>query len=327
MPTQFSFEGALSNAFRAAHPRTFPWIFAAVYALVVTLFVVIVGLLSKDDLLAFIQAIEALENATIDESDSGAVLALVFATMTPLMPWGIAASIGAWVMWAVFEAASQRRYVRDERFSVRLGSDELRMMAVGFFWSLLYLACFGLPALSLLNGILGVLELAAGGMSENELGRRVIPVVFGGMGLMLLAFPAYVFFATRLSPCFAMTIKDRKIVFFDAWNVSRGRFWPILGAYLIIAIVGGIIVGAVGRAFEMAILSRSISGVGNVQTSDDAIRLLFSPAVLVPIGLYTFVRMFLSALLQHFSGGPAAFAARHDPRGGVDDTARMAVFD
>ncbi|WP_340691577.1 hypothetical protein [Hyphomonas sp.] len=327
MPTRFSFEGALGNAFRAAHARTFPWIFAAVYALAVTLFAALVGFLSKDALIAFIQAIEALENATIDDADPSAVLALVFGTMTPLIPWGIAVTIGSWALWAMFEAASQRRYVRDERFSLRVGSDELRMMAVGFLWSLLYLACFGLPMLSLFNGIIGIFELAADGVSENELGRRMLPVVFGGMGLMLLAFPVYVFFATRLSPCFAMTIKDRRIVFFDAWNVSRGRFWPILGAYLIIAIVGGIIVGAVGQALEMALVSRSLSGLDNVRTGDDVMRVLYSPTVFVPLGFYVAIRMFLSALLQHFSGGPAAFAARHDPRGGVDDAARMAVFD
>jgi hypothetical protein len=326
LPTGFSFEGALSNAFRAAHFRTFPWIFAATNALVVTLFMVIVGYLSKDAILAFIESIEALENASIDEDDPGAVLALVFGTLTPLIPWAIVVSAGSWVLWAMFEAASQRRYVRDERFSLRLGSDELRMMAVGLFWWFLALACFGLPALSVWNGVINIVQLAAGGMSENELGRRMVPVIFGGMGFMMLAFPVYVFFATRLSPCFAMTIKDRKIVFFDAWNVSRGRFWPILGAFLIIAFAGVIVSGILDQVLQFG-FAGFMSGFANAQSGEEVMQLIFSATFLVPIGLYIFVSVFISALQQHFNGAPAAFAARHDPRGGVDDTARMAVFD
>ena len=326
MPTGFSFEGALSNAFRAAHFRTFPWIFAATNALVMILFMAIVGYLSKDTVLAVIESMEALENTNIDEDDPGAVLSMVFGTMTPLIPWVIVVSIGSWVLWAMFEAASQRRYIRGERFSLRLGSDEFRMMAVGLFWWLFTLACFGLPALSVWNGVIDLFQLFAGGVSENEFGRRMIPAILGGLGLTLLSFPVYVFFATRLSPCFAMTIKDRKIVFFDAWNVSRGRFWPILGAFLIIAVAGVIVSSILDQVLQFG-FAGFMSDFPNAQSGEEAMQLVFSATFLVPLGLYIFVSAFISALQQHFNGAPAAFAARHDPRGGVDDIARMAVFD
>lgn len=327
MPTQFSFEGALSNAFRAAHFRTFPWMYATVYALVVVFFYAVAVFLSRDAIVEVIQAIEALERANLDDADPREVMAQVFATLTPFFPIAINVTIGSWVVWAVFEAASQRRYVRDERFSLRLGADELRMMVVGLLWGLLNIICF-LPMLIVLFGAgTSLFNQVADGQAAARMENEIIASVFGVLGLMLLLLPVYVFLATRLSPCFAMTINDSRIVFFDAWNVSRGRFWPILGAYVIIAVVGGIIAGAVGQAFEMAILSTSLSGFGTIETGDDARRLIVSAAFLVPMGLYIFARMFMSALLQHFSGGPAAFAARHDPRGGVDDAARMSVFD
>tara|TARA_R110001606_G_scaffold92753_4_gene206070 strand:+ start:229 stop:1209 length:981 start_codon:yes stop_codon:yes gene_type:complete len=326
LPTGFSFEGALSNAFRAAHFRTFPWIFAATNALVVTLFMGIVGYLAKDAVLAFIESIEALENASIDEDDPGALLALVFGALTPLIPWAIVVSVGSWVLWAMFEAASQRRYVRDERFSLRFGADELRMMAVGLLWSLLNIVCF-LPMLFVLFGSgASLFNQVLDGQSAASMENEIIASVFGGLGLMLLLFPVYVFFATRLSPCFAMTIKDRRIVFFDAWNVSRGRFWPILGAFVIIAIAGGIVSSVVDQALQFG-LAEALSRFSNLQSGEEVMQLVFSSAFLVPTGLYIFASMFMSALQQHFNGAPAAFAARHDPRGGVDDAARMSVFD
>ncbi len=326
MPTQFSFEGALTNAFRAAHFRTFPWVFAGAYALVVVVFVTITGYVSKGAVQEFIQALEALEYANLDQAEPREILAHLLGTMTPLYPVGAVLAVGFWAIWAMFESASQRRYVRDERFSLRFGADEMRMMVVGLLWTLLNLACF-LPALLILfDSAPSLFNQALDGESLSSMEGEIFAVALGSLALMLLLFPVYVFFATRLSPCFAMTIKDRRIVFFDAWKVSRGRFWPILGAYLILAIAGGIIASVIDEVFQFG-LDRALSGIGNVESGAEVLLLVYSSAFTVPIGVYIFASAFLSALQQHINGGPAAFAARHDPRGGVDDAARMAVFD
>jgi hypothetical protein len=54
--------------------------------------------------------------------------------------------------------------------------------------------------------------------------------------------------------------------------------------------------------------------------------LLWSPGFLLPMGIFLFISQFLQGLLQHVVGGPAAFAARHDPRGGVEDEAKVDAF-
>jgi hypothetical protein len=327
MPTRFSFEGALSNAFSAAHVRSFPWLFAAAFALVFTVYGAIMAYLAGDAFLSVANGLEALTEADFDESDPRGMVTMMFGMLAPLVPWSIAASVGAWALWAMFEASSQRRYIRDERFSLRFGGDELRMMVVGLFWSLFYLACFGLPMLSIFSGMMGILDMIASDLSEDELARRIVPVVFGGMGFMLLALPVYVFLATRLAPCFAMTIKDRRIVFLDAWNVSRGRFWPILGAFVILSIGGSVVASVIGQALQFGVMMPVLGRIEDAESIEDFVRVFQSPAFLVPMGIYALVRLFLSGLLQHVTGAPAAFAARHDPRGGVDDAARMAVFD
>ena len=51
-----------------------------------------------------------------------------------------------------------------------------------------------------------------------------------------------------------------------------------------------------------------------------------SSGVIVVLAVYLIARLFLSGLLMHVAGAPAAFAARHDPRGSVDDTYRVDTF-
>ena len=143
---------------------------------------------------------------------------------------------------------------------------------------------------------------------------------------MLIFLPVYVFFATRFSPVFGMTVKEGKIDFGGAWIASRGRFWPILGAYLIIAVVGGMVGGFVGSLAQLILMPAMMSSPVMMQDVPD-VRALFSPAVVISMLVYMFVRFFVSGLLMHFAQGPAAFAARHDPRGSVDDALRVTEFD
>jgi hypothetical protein len=150
----------------------------------------------------------------------------------------------------------------------------------------------------------------------------------GGFGLALLLFPVYVFFATRLAPCFGLTVKDKKIAFFDAWNVSRGRFWPILGAYLVLAIASSILSQVIGAIAQLLVMPgmMEFSNVADNGSFEEVGAFLTSPGFLISAGIYLFIVLFMQGLVQHVVGGPAAFAARHDPRGGVEENAQVDVF-
>ena len=154
----------------------------------------------------------------------------------------------------------------------------------------------------------------------------MIGPIFGGLGLGLLFFLVYVFFATRLAPSFALTIKDRQFRFLDAWNVSRGRFWPILGAYVIIFIVSSIVISIVEQVLDIGLTAVMASGLGNADSAEELLDVLFSGGVIVALAIYFLIRFFLSGIMMHVAGGPAAFAARHDPRGGVDDALQADIF-
>ncbi|MEZ6001794.1 hypothetical protein [Hyphomonas sp.] len=324
MASRFTFDGALMFAFRAAHARSFLWKYALAFALVSTALSALGVWLMKDTLFRFIEAIEQLENSGID--DPGVVFGTIFNVMRGLIPLAILSGIASIVVWAMFTAATQRRYIRDQDFSLRFGADEMRMVGAGLVWFLVPSVIFLLPMLVMLPVFGLITDFYRGDITEEQftismLSRAGIVSVF-----FLLTFPFYVFFATRFAPVFAMTLKEGKIAFGDAWIASRGRFWPILGAYLILAVVGGLVVGFAASILEMLVMPILVGSVVWVDDISD-LENLFSPALIAGLLVYTFIRYFLSGLLMHIVHGPAAFAARHDPRGGVDDALNVSEFD
>lgn len=321
MQQGFSFDRALMHVFRAPHAGSFLWQYALSYALVVTCFTALIGALGWQDFLAWFQAVDAA--ATSSPSEEAEIFAGLFGPMMGLFRWGGIGMLGFWVIWAIFEAASQRRYVRGEAFKLRFGGDEMRMMGLGFFWSLLGLVTIFIPLALIYGGLFAVV------MSEDETTafEAVAGWMIAGLLLAVLMFPLYVFLATRLAPSFGLTIKERRLRFFDAWNVSRGRFWPILGAFVIIVIVGSLasqIIQVIIQMFGMTAML-TVGSSQNVSEADIA-GLFLSPGFLIPIGIMVFAMMAIQGFLQHAYGGPAALAALHDPRNDPLDRQRVDIF-
>src|SRR3990167_8795248 len=118
-------------------------------------------------------------------------------------------------IWVLFEAASQRRYIRDEGFGLRLGADEGRLALVGLIWfALLIAAYFGLVIGAAIPAVIGgALAGIAGG------------VIVGGLALLaLMGLGLYLF--SRLSLASALTIRDREIRFFESWRLTKGSGPP-----------------------------------------------------------------------------------------------------
>lgn len=324
MASRFTFDGALMFGFRAAYVRTFPWKYALAFAGVSTALSALFFWLVKDTLLGFIETVEQLDQSGID--DPAVIFGAMSNLFSSLLPTAIVGGGASLVVWAMFMTATQRRYIRDEDFSIRFGPDEVRMMGAGLVWFLALSVIYVLPLLVMLPAFSLITDFYHGDITEEQLamsmlGRAGIVSVF-----FLLTLPVYVFFATRFAPVFAMTLKEGKIAFGDAWIASRGRFWPILGAYLILAIIGGMAVGFVSTILEMLVMPLFMNSASLVDDLS-GLKSLFTPGVVVGLLIYTFLRYFMSGLLMHFVNGPAAFAARHDPRGSVDEALNLAEFD
>jgi len=319
----FTFERALSWPFTAPHAATFPWVFGLAYALVFMALIGVTGLLGAGDFIAWIEALEAAGG----NADPDAALAAFFSGLFKLLPWAGLLGLASWAVWAMFETASQRRYLFGQTFSLGFGADELRMMAVGFLWSILGAVLLAVPMILIMGTAVAAMLAGATGITEGEVAQPILGPMLAAFGMILLIFPAYVFFAARLAPCFALTVRERKIRFFDAWSVSRGRFWPILGAYVILAICGGMLGQVIAGIAQLLLVPAMVSFNATSQSPDQVAAMLTSPGFLAALGFYLFIVLFVQGVLQHALGGPAAFAVRHDPRGGLEEENQIEAFN
>jgi len=130
------------------------------------------------------------------------------------------------VMWA----AAFRAVLFPERnsfFYLRVGMDELRLLGV-------ILAVFVGGCLAALNAglIASMLLVLIGRLVGGYAGAGI-----GGILGVLLVFGGVIWAAVRISPCGPLTIYREKVMIGPAWRLTRGAFWRLFGAYVLMAIV------------------------------------------------------------------------------------------
>lgn len=116
---------------------------------------------------------------------------------------------------------------------------------------------------------------------------RLLAGVLTGITMVVLM----IWISTRLSLAAVQTFVERRVTLFGSWTLTRGRFWPLLGMWLL-AIVLGIVVGLVATA--LSYLPVVFTGVP--MPSFD----LQSPrsAQVMPLGTAAIVAVVLQALIQ-----------------------------
>jgi len=120
-------------------------------------------------------------------------------------------------------------------FFLRLGMDELRLLGA---MAVLVVGGFimGLVCMFVLSLLVGVLAVAAGP------GASAILMAVLGIGLFL----AMIFLWVRLSLVGPMTMVRRQVVIGPAWRASRGHFWRLFGAYVVICLLILLVYSVIG---------------------------------------------------------------------------------
>jgi hypothetical protein len=170
---------------------------------------------------------------------------------------------------------------------LRLGLDEFLQLVVRMAVGLVIFAV--IIAFSIATVILTGIAIAASGVS----GGQMEGMVGGSIALVaLIAAVVATCMAVRLSLSPAITFAYGRLSLFESWNMTRGQFWPIVGAYILAAIFtsvvsSGLMLASVVLGFVMFF----VTGVQAAYAADGltpAFYLALSPTVaaaLLPMAL------------------------------------------
>lgn len=135
------------------------------------------------------------------------------------------------VVGVVLYTAAMRAVLRPQSGGLafmRLGMDELRMIGL-----LILFGIIGFVVGLVLTLVLGVLGMGVAVGSESPALSVLLSFV---IGLGVLAF--FIYFLVRFSLAFPLTLHRQRIVVGEAWTLSRGRFWTLFGAALVVTLIG-----------------------------------------------------------------------------------------
>ena len=310
MAQRFTFDNAFLHFAKADGPRGFLWKYLASYACLAISIALLGYVLFRPFLTIWFEMLVDYSSA-LSEAEREVILMrrvteiagrLVFSQLL-LMLLGV-------LFWAVFEAALQRRYVREEGFRLRLGGDEFRLILVGLIWMICGAAA-SVVSLFLIGASTASLVMAL----DNPVGGALVIMLAGSM----IGF-FWLWIVIRLAPASAMTVRDRKLSFFNAWGATRGRFWSLLGAYIILAIIVFFIVTVAYFILGTAVAASIWANMERFVAAQDNPLALFNAVmqfdILGPLILSWVGWIMLQGLIQYMWAGPAALAAKTDPRGG-----------
>ncbi|WP_421792131.1 hypothetical protein [Hyphobacterium sp.] len=216
-------------------------------------------------------------------------------------------TIGAILIALMAQAAWLRLLTRGEMAAVipfRLGGDEGRLFVTNLGLIALLIAfqiVFGL-AFAIVGG---GMALAVGAGGGGELGAGLA----GGFGVFLvlmLGLIAAIFIGVRISAAPATTILERRIAF-PAWSATKGKFWPVLGAYVVVIILVAVVGSVVGVVLNLAFLGALLPVMGEfiqmAETGHDPsveeVRALFGELFTSPATIGTFIAIgTLSVFMQ-----------------------------
>lgn len=252
-------EVALSGfRFAREHPRTIA-IWAAVYLVVSA-----VGALAV--VAAFGPALTELQAAR-----ASADLPTALAAVRRLAPLYLLAPAWSLVVYAVLNAAVARATLRPGEHApayLGLGMDEVRQ---GLLMLLSLAVALGLY-------LAMVLAMVVVGLVTARLGR---PTTTAALLVTLLAgLGAMVFVWVRLSLAWPMTFDRRRVILFESWRLTRGRFWKLFGTYLLVlglAMVVGLMLLVISAA--VAAVVGGLKAMGQITRPDmSSLGAYFTPA-------------------------------------------------
>jgi hypothetical protein len=220
----------------------------------------------------------------VDPNDAEAV----FAAMTPpasvmsIVPSYFLLTLVFYLLFAAYEAACLRWMIRGEvkgLFGLALDADTFRVWCTYWLWLVLLIATYIVLVVVGMAVGFGAVMSAQGG--EN-IGASVLVAVL----VCLLLLFGVLYFAVRFAPAAATSIARRRFAFFDAWTVTKGRFWAMFGSFVLLFlmfIVGAFVLSiGLGLAMGMGMMGQ-IDPSAEPSSPAEMATLFASPSVWAPL--------------------------------------------
>lgn len=191
----------------------------------------------------WVEQMEALENGPAPTTPEAfaPIMESYFAAMSH-MAWAIPVSM---IIGAVLMAAVARAVLSQSGGSfghLRLGMDEVRVFIVTLVICILT---------AIIAVIAFVLAAVIGGIAVSAMeGWGALVMVLA----MLAAAAFVIWLSVRWSLAVPITVAEKRFAIFDSFNMTKGRFWPLLGMALIagvMAIVISLLAGVVSMPLTM----------------------------------------------------------------------------
>jgi hypothetical protein len=220
-----------------------------------------------------------------------------------------------YILCAAYEAGCLRWMIHGETdgfMGLSLGAPTWRVWSCYWLWFLLNMA-FSIVMQIVMTFVIGV--IAVGSSGDPMATMTALPAV------MLLQYVLMIYFAVRFAPAAATSVARRKFSFFEAWTVTKGRFWALFGAFFLIYLlymVAGVALAAVWFSTVLGGSGVDLSGFGvdQARTSEIVLQLVQSflqsfanPQTWIVLGVLQLVSIVLAMLLYIAMFGANARAA------------------
>ncbi len=177
--------------------------------------------------------------------DIASILTPVSASPSPalLALKGLEALFGVIAQGALYRLAFAKEHGGDPEFRIgplglQWGKPELRLLGADMLLVFLFI-------LALLFWAIILIVTLGAGMFVNGTAAAPVSPTSQQASQMLLAFAPLIlptlFVYVRICLYGAATVAERKVSVFSTWRLTRGNFWPILGAVLVIAVPIGVL--------------------------------------------------------------------------------------
>lgn len=224
-------------------------------------------------------------------------------------------TIFAWLIMVSMETAMHKNVFRGTDhgvFPLRFGMDELRVLVTQF---VIFVCVFAFYII----GLIAVVAIGAGLAALSP----VLGVVVGLFGFVAWLV-VLVMISVRWSPASALSVRDEGFRIFDGWAITKGRFWPMFGAFFVLFFGGSIVLYAVmGIGTILAFGGTDFISL-LLGTSDDAEAVLTSlgeiiktPRVMFVLIITTILYAVSAMIMYMMIWGVGNYVAQADARDGT----------